>query len=286
MSGYLAKEGVDVGKTRGAYEELAALNAKYGELALDAGLAAGGALPPPFGTAADIASLGKSLYQGDWVGALFDVVGFVPLLGDAAKGGRIANKLNDLRKALDVAGSALAKTLNKTKTAAAKYWKQMAKDSAEAYNAAIKTCKTKACRDAKAALKGPQYKNLPSDGPRGTWKGERGESVFTPANGTKPITYKNGFPDFSTHTVKSPNGSNGSVEIAMKGNYGSDFAQADAAMRAKDPNFVRPANTTWHHKEDGVTMELVPTSTHNVALGGGNHVGGGSLYNGTNAPGF
>jgi A nuclease of the HNH/ENDO VII superfamily with conserved WHH len=286
MSGYLAKEGVDVGKTRSAYEDLAALNAKYGELATDVGLAAGGALPPPFGTAADIASLGRSLWKGDWGGALWDVVGLVPIAGDAAKAGKIGKKLVDLRRALDVAGSALGKTFGKTKKAAAKYWDDMVKAKKADYDAAIKSCKTKACRDAKAALKGPQYKNLPSDGPRGTWKGDRGDSVFTPSNGTKPITYKNGFPDFSTHTVKSPNGSNGSVEIAMKGNYGSDFTQADAAMRLKDPNFVRPANTTWHHKEDGVTMELVPTSTHNVALGGGNHVGGGSLYNGANAPGF
>ena len=61
MSNALAKEGVDPSKTREAWDELQQLNQKYGELAADAALAAGGALPPPFGTAADVISLGKDL---------------------------------------------------------------------------------------------------------------------------------------------------------------------------------------------------------------------------------
>jgi hypothetical protein len=89
MSNALAKEGIDPSKTREAWDELQQLNQKYGELAADAALAAGGALPPPFGTAADVLSLGKSLWTGDWGGALMDVVGFVPVLGDAAKLGKI-----------------------------------------------------------------------------------------------------------------------------------------------------------------------------------------------------
>lgn len=282
MSGYLAKEGVDPTKTRSAYQELQQLNSRYGELATDVGLAAGGALPPPFGTAADVASLGRSLWKGDWGGALMDVVGLVPIAGDAAKAAKIANKLNDLRKSLDVAASALSKTFQKTKSAAAKYWDDMAKARKADYDAAIKNCKTKACRDAEAAKKGPQYGNTPTDGPNGKWVGDRGESVWQPANGGPPITYKNGFPDYAPHAT-------GSVDIPMKGNRTTDFTTADQAMRDKigDPDWTRPSTHTWHHKEDGVTMELIPKSVH--ATGGGAstpHMGGASLYDGSNAGGF
>jgi A nuclease of the HNH/ENDO VII superfamily with conserved WHH len=281
MSGYLKDQGVDPGKARTAYDEFRDLNNKYGEMATDVALAAGGALPPPLGTAADVASLGRSLWKGDWGGALMDLVGVVPLIGDAAKAGKIANKLNDLRKALDVTGSALGKTFKNTKEAAAKYWADMAKARKEAYDAAVKKCNgSKACIDKLPSPKGPQYKTLPSDGPRGKWTGERGDGVFTPSNGTPPITYKNGFPDFG------PPHSTHQVEIPMRGDHDVDFRLADEAARRADPNFTRPDTHTWHHKEDGVTMQLVPKDTHNVALGGGNHTGGASLYSGANKDTF
>jgi A nuclease of the HNH/ENDO VII superfamily with conserved WHH len=284
MSGYLAKEGVDVGKTRSAFDQLGQLNAKYGEIAADGTLAAAGFLPPPAGTAADVVSLGRSLWKGDWGGALFDVIGLVPIAGDAAKAGKIANKLNDLRKSLDVANSAIGKIFSKTKTAAAKYWDDLAKARKADYDKAIKSCTTKACRDAKAAMKGPQYGNTPTDGANGAWKGERGDSVWQPsaAKGGPPVTYKNGFPDYGPH-------SKGDIEIPMRGNTTTDFTAARDGMRAKtgDPNWTTPKDMTWHHKEDGVTMQLIPKSIH--ATGGGAstpHMGGASLYSGGNAPGF
>ena len=284
MSGYLKAKGVDPAKTRTAYEQLGDLSKKYGEIATDAGLAAAGMLPPPFGTAADVASLGRSLWKGDWGGALFDAIGLVPIVGDAAKAGKIADKLNDLRKAMDVAASTLGKSLQKTKKAAAQYWADMAKARKVDYDKAIKSCTTKACRDAKAAMKGPQYGNTPTDGPNGAWKGERGDSVWQPsaAKGGPAIKYRNGFPDYGPH-------SRGNVEIPMRGNTTTDFTAARDAMRAKtgDPNWTTPKDMTWHHKEDGVTMQLIPKSVH--ATGGGAstpHMGGASLYSGGNAPGF
>lgn len=284
MSGYLQREGVDVTKTRAAHAELAALNAKYGELATDAALAAGGALPPPFGTAADVASLGRSLWKGDWGGALLDVAGLVPIVGDGAKGAKIANRLNDLRKSLDVAQTGMQRAFGKTQAAARKYWDDAIKSNKTAYEEALKACNgSKACREAAAAKKGPQYKNTPTSGKNGEWvSGERGDGVWKPANGGPSITYKDGFPNYGPH-------SKGDVQIPMRGNTSSDFRDADAAMRDKlgDPNWQRPRDHTWHHNEDGTTMQLIPKNVH--ATGGGAstpHMGGASLYDGSNATQF
>lgn len=282
MGSNLAAAGVDVNQTRSAFGELQQISSKYGELAADTALAAGGALPPPFGTAADIGALGRSLWKRDWGGALFDVVGFVPIIGDAAKGTRIANKLNDLRRSLDVASSAVTRSLNKTKEVAAKYWDDIAKRNRQAYEDAIKNCPDKACRDGKAILKGPQYRNTPVDGPNGQWKGERGDSVWQPSDGRPPVTYKNGFPNYSPY-------SQGDVSIAMKGNETTDFTAATKAYREQigDQDWKLPKDMTWHHKEDGVTMQLVPKNIHAVGDGAQSpHMGGASLYSGSNASEF
>jgi len=282
MGSQLSAAGVDVNQTRSAYSQLQQMGTKYGELATDAGLAAGGALPPPFGTAADVASLGRSLWKADWGGALFDVIGFVPLIGDAAKGAKVANRLNDLRRSLDVAKSALQKNLNLTKRTAAKYWDDIAKRNRDAYEKAIEGCANKACRDARAAMKGPQYRNTPTDGANGKWVGERGDSVWQPSNGGPPVAYKNGFPDYSPY-------SKGDIDIAMKGNESSDFTAATKGMREKlnNPDWELPSNMTWHHNENGTTMQLIPKDIH--ATGGGAstpHMGGASLYSGSNATEF
>lgn len=276
MSQALAKGGVDPAKTRTAWQELGQLQKKYGELALDASLAAGGALPPPFGTAADLVSLGKSLYTGDWGGALLDVVGFIPLAGDAAKAGKIANKLNDLRRAIDTATAGLNRSFQRTKEIAAKYWDDIAKKNRAEYENAIKKCTTQECRQQAALLKGPQYANTPKDGPKGKWQGERGDGTWVPVDGSPPIEYKNGFPDYSPFSL-------GDFDIPMRGDWHHDFDAATRAMREKlgDPNWELPDHLTWHHHENGTTMQLIPKSVH--ATGGGAstpHMGGAALYSG------
>lgn len=277
MSQALAKGGVDPKKTQSAYNDLQNLSAKYGELAADATLAAGGALPPPWGTAVDVVSLGKSVFTGDWGGALLDLVGFIPIAGDAAKAGKIAKRLDDIRRSLDVAKSALAQSFKRTKEIAAKYWDDVVKRNRKAYDDAIKSCTTKQCRENLAKLKGPQYKNTPKSGKNGNWSsGERGDGVWTPANGGPPVTYKNGFPDYSPF-------SKGDVDIPMKGNHTSDFTAADKAMREKlnDPSWRRPSDHTWHHNENGVTMQLVPKNVHATGAGASTpHMGASSMHSG------
>ena len=211
-------------------------------------------------------------------------MGFVPALGDAAKVGKLANKANDLRKAIDTANSALARKFQQAKDAAAKYWDDILKKKRAEYEAAIKICKDQACRNAKAHLKGPQYKNTPKEGKgKGRWEGDRGDSKWIPEDGP-PVEYKNGFPDYSPHTYPG-----GQVEIPMKGDHDVDFSNADDAMRQKlgDPTWERPSDHTWHHKEDGVTMQLVPKNVHGTGDGASTpHMGGVSIQSGARSDEF
>jgi hypothetical protein len=72
-----------------------------------------------------------------------------------------------------------------------------------------------------------------------------------------------GFPDFSayaTHTVK----------IKQKGNYTSDFSDANAAAGLTST----PRGYSWHHHQDKTTMQLVLTSIH----GPTGHTGGVALH--------
>lgn len=50
------------------------------------------------------------------------------------------------------------------------------------------------------------------------------------------------------------------VTIDMKGNTTTDFTEADRALKTLGQE--RPPNTTWHHHEDGKTMQLVDRELH------------------------
>ena len=68
-----------------------------------------------------------------------------------------------------------------------------------------------------------------------------------------------GFPDFgpyATHTVK--------LEKFSPGKHSIDGAKADIEVRKIYPNYVRPDGYTWHHHQDGSTMQLVPQSLHDT----------------------
>jgi hypothetical protein len=78
---------------------------------------------------------------------------------------------------------------------------------------------------------------------------------------------EDGFPDFApyaTHTVTfDPN---------FKGNHGSDFV--DANKLAGLP--ATPDGYTWHHTQDGKTMQLIPRDLHR----GVSHAGGVAIMKG------
>lgn len=76
---------------------------------------------------------------------------------------------------------------------------------------------------------------------------------------------RNGFPDFSSV-------SRNTVQMPQTGNRAADFAAANRAAGLPST----PRGYTWHHHQDGRTMQLVPTDIHRatghtggVALGGG-----------------
>ena len=70
--------------------------ARYGkaDLALDVA----GMTPGPIGSAASLASAGRSFSKGDYVGAGLDVVGALPGVGYLAKGAKIARGANQMRR--------------------------------------------------------------------------------------------------------------------------------------------------------------------------------------------
>lgn len=79
---------------------------------------------------------------------------------------------------------------------------------------------------------------------------------------------KDGCPDFKKYSridIK--------VErLTGKSDY-KDFDLADKAARRFEQNFVRSETETWHHHQDGITMQLVPKDLHNSIP----HTGGAAL---------
>lgn len=71
-----------------------------------------------------------------------------------------------------------------------------------------------------------------------------------------------GFPDFSGVATKS-------VDITLTGNRAADFRAANTAAGLDRT----PAGYTWHHHQNGRTMQLVPTDVHRKT----GHTGGHSL---------
>lgn len=76
------------------------------------------------------------------------------------------------------------------------------------------------------------------------------------------VFYKaNGYPDFSPYAIKRV-----VLDGGQKGNRTTDFTNANAKAGLNST----PNGYTWHHNEDGITMELIPTSIHQAAR----HTGG------------
>jgi A nuclease of the HNH/ENDO VII superfamily with conserved WHH len=222
--------------------------------------------------------LGRSMATGSWWDVAFDLAGFIPLGGDGAKAARLTAKALDARRALDVASTATTRVFQSTKTAAKQYWDDLVTRNRANYDRAVANCTDQRCRDLAARQKGPQYENIPSSD-RGRWSGERGDSTFTPNGGGAPITYTNGFPNFGGHSAAN-------VDIPMTGNRATDRRLAEEQMLATNSGWTPPANHVWHHNENGVTMQLVPRSVHDAALGGATHTGGAALYTGSHQGGF
>ena len=64
------------------------------------------------------------------------------------------------------------------------------------------------------------------------------------------VAYPGGFPDFAAAGLVKAE-----VDIGTFVDRSTDFAKANRKM-------AKPANTTWHHHEDGKTLQAVDTNAH------------------------
>ena len=75
----------------------------------------------------------------------------------------------------------------------------------------------------------------------------------------KPIRYnRNGYPDFSSYskeTVKT---------IKLTGNHGKDVRTVEKILKRRNPKWKKRPRYTWHHHQDGKTMQYVPTDLHSA----------------------
>ncbi|MFM7888319.1 MAG: polymorphic toxin-type HINT domain-containing protein [Pseudanabaena sp.] len=79
------------------------------------------------------------------------------------------------------------------------------------------------------------------------------------------VSYSDGYPDFRAGGYVRAE-----VEIQQKGNYTTDFTDATAANGG-----VQPEGTTWHHHQNGTTMQAVDEVIHRRFT----HRGGVSIMN-------
>lgn len=91
----------------------------------------------------------------------------------------------------------------------------------------------------------------------GTW-------TYTSSDGVS-VVYSNGYPDFDRA---------GLVEEKVDIGEFSDSRSTD--FRNAEAQTTKPANTTWHHSEDGHTLQAVSTKYHKLFT----HKGGFSIVNG------
>jgi len=292
MGQYLQRiEGDTAAQLERAEGELAALSKSKGwEATKTAADLAGIVDPTP---ASDAISMGMSIAESDWVGAFLSGVSFVPYLGDTiAKPIKLARAAKTVA-AIERKAAALAKTISHYKDAAIRIAQRKMAAAAERARRAMEAGKRWA--ESMKCEKCPKPSNrfgthLPT---KGKWTdkngaiGEKGNSRWTNDDNTVSLDYKEGYPDFTTSNPPSiyPKG-DGKVEIEMMGNK-SDFGEAREAMRDKlgDRNWPgngqnQPDGYTWHHTEDGVTMQLVNKNIHAKTKSGPAHVGGESIVSG------
>lgn len=273
--------------------EIASLEGKLKDLTsskewqiAQAGVDAAGIVDPT--PISDGISAAMSLAKGDFISAGLSAVSMIPYLGDAvaktAKGARAIKKLKELTEEI----SDVMKRLDALK----KDPFRSKKDAAEAVRSARKKAED-ACAGCKPHEKYGVH-GLPQNKANQQWtKGTPGDGTLTrkTSKGDLEVPYENGYPKYDKATLAGKPVVKESVEIphmnGSQGSDGADFKAAAAEMRKKPGNEHWPGTSkndpaagntvpdgyTWHHKEDGVTMQLIPKAAHD----GVSHTGGASI---------
>lgn len=238
----------------------------------------------------DAAGALLSAARGDWFGAGMSLVSMLPYAGDAigktAKGARLAAKLARLRKRIadnvtrgrQIVANALKKDAEAIRA------KRAADQARKMEEGLVNGCPVGGNR---FGTQSPREGWVAGERGHGDWDAsksglskDRVADIESVTHG-KPVRFENGSPDFSEYTYKA-RGADGlpvdgkvEIELSRTGDREADFERARAAMAEKMGvrEFEEPPNWTWHHKEDGTTMELVPSKLHNNVP----HSGGVSL---------
>jgi len=236
----------------------------------------------------DAIGFARSAASGDWTGAGLSLISMLPYAGDVIakplKGLKVGKKILALKKRIaDNVVKARQIVVNTLKNdAAAIRVKRAAKKGEDLGEELIQRCPMEVNR---------YGTHTPKKGWEGS--GERGNGPWNPNKSGmdsdkvkeiesitdgKPIAFKEGYPDFSEYTyqAKGVDGKTISgeveIEISKKGDRDKDYTLANEAMAKKlgVDEFEEPRDWTWHHVEDGTTMQLVPTQLHkNVPHTGG-----------------
>ncbi|MBB4099039.1 DUF4123 domain-containing protein [Sphingomonas kyeonggiensis] len=85
---------------------------------------------------------------------------------------------------------------------------------------------------------------------------EDGSTIYENASGTRVTYSADGYPDFGPYTVS---------ETELPGGFqgrSQDFRAANNATGRSEYGDKSPPGYTWHHHENGTTMQLVPRSIH------------------------
>lgn len=295
----------DTPEVRAARDQINVLETDAARIAGDVALLIA-STHPVGGQVADGISLARNAAAGDWGGALLDVVGMAPVIGDLIKGGlrgrRLARQAAEVARRLDAAKAALthARKLAQTRAAARQYWNQVRQRRQQVLD------KFKDCRDARcAAQRDAELRRItrmpatrgrwvdangnPAPAGSGIWQPDPGTSLHNALNRYRPpkqgVPFRDGLPDFSDFPPRGMN-SPPRVEIEMSGDSAKDVAEAARRYReAGGGRTTGPGSTgTWHHTEDGVTMIYVDKDIHTAyrmpdgtANSGTPHAGGDSM---------
>jgi hypothetical protein len=114
----------------------------------------------------------------------------------------------------------------------------------------------------KRKLRSPTKRNKNFDFEKTVYN-EDGSITYTLKDGRK-ITYRDGYPDFSSYKK---------AEVKLENMTGDIKIDGPRASQSAFGTSKTPTGFTWHHVQDGKTLQLVPTSIHSKVP----HTGGASI---------
>lgn len=235
-----------------------------------------------------------SLFRGDLLGAGLSAVSIIPFLGDAAKLGKLGRWAQTIERAVDLARAdgAFARLVRPQLEQLGRALSDIAPDvlarlpqpvqdfvrNARARLAEFLPPPARISRadfDSLPPVSGPGVRVKPVGGAWASapnwdnWTAQGGK-IISHADGS--VTYirrdlvqvrynSAGYPDFTPH-LDHPSGVR-SVEVPHSRNRANDFEQANIAAGRPEWGRRSPPDYTWHHHENGTTMQLVPRAIHN-----------------------